>query len=1209
MKFPTVFTSRFLALVFVSVFLNAAVVHSSEAAIQLVPVLQGLSSPVYVTSAHDGSQRLFVVEQPGRVQVLASGATAPSLFVDISPKVLFGGEQGLLGLAFHPQFASNSRFFVNYTRRSDGATVVAEYHASADPNVTAASEIVLLVIAQPFANHNGGMIEFGSDGFLYIGMGDGGSAFDPGNRAQDVNELLGKILRIDVDHPAGGNLYASPPGNPFAGATPGRDEIYALGVRNPFRFSFDRQTGQLYVGDVGQNVLEEVDIVTAGGNYGWRVYEGTQCTNVDPGLCTPTNFVGPIAQYDHSGGRCSIVGGYVYRGTRATLPVGTYVFGDFCSGEIFSLATGVPNQLLDTALSISSFGEDEAGEIYVVGLGGTVHRISSLSGAATTTTLTSSANPATLGASVAFTATVTGTTPTGSVSFAADAGPPITGCSAIGFTGGSGNLKTAICSTSSLAPGTHSIIANYGGDAGNAASSSLPLSQVINPVVSASASFLGTDTATQGNWKGRYGSDGYAILNDSTNYPAYAQVSASGKSDFVWAAQSDADVRTLQRGGAAGRIAACWYSDGGFSVDVNLTDQATHQLALYLLDWDGVNRVTRVDVLDAATQQVLATQTVQSYQAGVYLRFSVRGHVTLRFSNVSSLNAVLSGLFFDPATPPATYAVSGTVTAGGAALSGVNLTTTGALSCTPSDAAGHYTCSVPQGGSGTVTPALSGYTFTPPSRSYSNVAANQTAQDYVASPVVSAPPAWNTFAQDAQHTAQSTTASQPLNQIHWQTPVDLQPQYSGTSLLIHYGSPLITNANTVIVPVKTGATGGFRVEARGGNDGALKWSLPTDYILPPHAWTPVFGPALTAQPRLYFPGAGGTVYFRDQPDASAGASGQIAFYGLSNYQANPQAYDAGVMINTPIVSDSSGNIFFGFQTIGATPLALTSGIARINASGQGTWTSVTTAAADPTITKVVHNSAPALSRDLGTLYVAVSDGNAGYLVALNSTTLDPVARVRLKDPKSGQDARLPDDGSASPTVGPDDDVYFGVLGSPPLDNHFRGWLLHFDRSLSLAKIPGAFGWDDTASIVPAQIVPSYQGSSAYLLMTKYNNYTQAGGDGQNKLAVLDPNATQSDPVTLVSVMKEVLTIVGPTPETSGGVKEWCINSAAVDPLTRSILANSEDGKLYRWDLTTNTLSQSVVLTSGIGEAYTSTVIGVDGHVYAINNATLFAVGH
>ena len=422
---------------------------------------------------------MFVVEQPGRIQVLAHGASAPSLFVDISSKVLFGGEQGLLGLAFHPQFAANSRFFVNYTRRPDGATVIAEYRASADPTVTAASEIPLLVIAQPYTNHNGGMIEFGADGYLYVGMGDGGSANDPENRAQNVNELLGKILRIDVDHPAGSQAYSSPADNPFAGAIPGRDEIYALGLRNPFRFSFDRPTGQLYVGDVGQNQLEEVDIVTLGKNYGWRVYEGTQCTNLDPALCTPTNFVPPIAQYDHSAGRCSIIGGYVYRGSAGTLPVGTYVFGDFCTGEIFSLTGGVINLLLDTTLSIASFGEDEGGEIYVVGLGGTVHRLAPLSSTATTTTLASSGSPSLVGASVTFTATVTGSAPSGTVAFTAD-GSTLSGCGAVSLPAGSAPSKSVTCATASLGAGVHSIVATYAGDFANDASTSPALTQVVS---------------------------------------------------------------------------------------------------------------------------------------------------------------------------------------------------------------------------------------------------------------------------------------------------------------------------------------------------------------------------------------------------------------------------------------------------------------------------------------------------------------------------------------------------------------------------------------------------------------------------------------------------------------------------------------------------------------------------------------------------------
>ncbi|HKP87880.1 MAG TPA: PQQ-dependent sugar dehydrogenase, partial [Blastocatellia bacterium] len=342
---------------------------------ELVPVFSGLADPVFLTNAHDGTNRLFVIEKPGRIRVAQPGATSTSVFLDISSRVLSSGsEQGLLGLAFHPQFATNRRFFVNYTRRNDGATVVAEYQASqSNANVADANETVLLVIAQPFANHNGGMVEFGRDGFLYIGMGDGGSANDPGNRAQNTNELLGKILRIDVDRRDGSQPYSSPADNPFAG-TAGRDEIYAYGLRNPWRFSFDRVTGDLYAADVGQGAREEINIITRGGNYGWRVMEGNSCTNNDPGLCNPSRFIAPITEYNHTNGRCSITGGYVYRGTQASLPLGAYVYGDFCTGEIFLLSGGASSLLMDTSLPISSFGEDEAGEIYVVSLAGTVQR-------------------------------------------------------------------------------------------------------------------------------------------------------------------------------------------------------------------------------------------------------------------------------------------------------------------------------------------------------------------------------------------------------------------------------------------------------------------------------------------------------------------------------------------------------------------------------------------------------------------------------------------------------------------------------------------------------------------------------------------------------------------------------------------------------------------------------------------------------------------
>jgi glucose/arabinose dehydrogenase len=361
----------------------------SITAVQLQTLFTGLSNTVYVTNAHDGTNRLFIIEKAGRIMVAQPGATTTGVFLNITSRVLStGSEQGLLGLAFHPHYLMNGRFFVNYTRQTDGATVVAEYHVSAsDPNVADTTETVLLVIPQPFTNHNGGMMEFGRDGYLYIGMGDGGSANDPGNRAQNINNLLGKILRIDVDHPNGSVPYSSPADNPFSGSMPGADEIYAVGMRNPWRFSFDRATGELYVGDVGQGVWEEIDIVTRGGNYGWRVLEGKHCTGNDPALCTAASpcdvngYACPIFEYDHSAGRCSITGGYVYRGARSTVPVGLYIFADYCTGEIWQLnpPDGAGNRtrtlLADTAFNITSFGEDEAGEIYVVAQSGTVARL------------------------------------------------------------------------------------------------------------------------------------------------------------------------------------------------------------------------------------------------------------------------------------------------------------------------------------------------------------------------------------------------------------------------------------------------------------------------------------------------------------------------------------------------------------------------------------------------------------------------------------------------------------------------------------------------------------------------------------------------------------------------------------------------------------------------------------------------------------------
>ena len=343
----------------------------TPSSIALEPIVsEGLYDPLYVTHAGDASGRLFVVEQPGRIRVIQNGRLLRAPFLDMRTQVSYGGERGLLGLAFHPAYKQNGRYFVNYTREPDGATVVAEYRVSANANVSQTAGKQLLVVPQPYANHNGGMVEFGPDGYLYISLGDGGAGGDPGNRGQNRQELLGKILRIDVDH---GDPYAIPPDNPFATGS-GRPEVFAYGFRNPWRFSFDRQTGELWAADVGQNDWEEVDVVRLGGNYGWRIMEGAHCYRPSSG-CGRDGLVMPVAEYRNRGSRCSITGGYVYRGSKIPTLVGAYLYGDYCSGEIFSLADGKQRMLLSTGLRISSFGEDEQGQVYVVGHGGTVHRL------------------------------------------------------------------------------------------------------------------------------------------------------------------------------------------------------------------------------------------------------------------------------------------------------------------------------------------------------------------------------------------------------------------------------------------------------------------------------------------------------------------------------------------------------------------------------------------------------------------------------------------------------------------------------------------------------------------------------------------------------------------------------------------------------------------------------------------------------------------
>jgi glucose/arabinose dehydrogenase len=350
----------------------------------LVLVAEGFDQPVHVT-APAGDTRLFVVEQTGRVKVVKDGAVLPVPFLDLATRVSLGSEQGLLSIAFDPGYASNGRVFVSYTDLQ-GDTRIVRYHVSADPDrLDPQSGDTILAVDQPYANHNGGLVAFGPDGYLYIGLGDGGSGGDPQGNGQRLTTLLGKILRIDVAD--GRRLYAVPPDNPFVGQGGGvKGEIWSYGLRNPWRFSFDRVTGDLYIGDVGQGAWEEIDVATAasgrgrGVNYGWNVMEGAHCYSAP--TCSTAGLALPLVEYGHGEG-CSVTGGHVYRGTAVPALAGHYFYADYCEGWIrsFRLDGGAATDehswagILDAGGPISSFGEDGVGELYVVQHGGRVWRI------------------------------------------------------------------------------------------------------------------------------------------------------------------------------------------------------------------------------------------------------------------------------------------------------------------------------------------------------------------------------------------------------------------------------------------------------------------------------------------------------------------------------------------------------------------------------------------------------------------------------------------------------------------------------------------------------------------------------------------------------------------------------------------------------------------------------------------------------------------
>ena len=342
-------------------------------------VVDGLGSPVQFVDANDGTGRFFIVQKTGQVLTYKDGAVLHDPFLDISGHVSGSSEQGLLSIALHPKFKENGTFFIDYTDRNGNSqierwTVRKDNPDVADPN----SATTILEQDQPYPNHNGGLLLFGPDGYLYIGFGDGGSGGDPDGNGQDLGVLLGKILRIDVDHTVEDLPYAIPADNPYINRSDARSEIWAYGLRNPWRFSFDRETGDLYIADVGQGQYEEADFDPAGKgglDFGWVIMEGPVCYEQDN--CDQSGLTMPFFSYTHAEGGCSITGGYVYRGTAIPALTGAYLAGDYCSGLVWAVnpETGKASAPVETKLSISSFAEDAEGELYLVDLNGAIYKI------------------------------------------------------------------------------------------------------------------------------------------------------------------------------------------------------------------------------------------------------------------------------------------------------------------------------------------------------------------------------------------------------------------------------------------------------------------------------------------------------------------------------------------------------------------------------------------------------------------------------------------------------------------------------------------------------------------------------------------------------------------------------------------------------------------------------------------------------------------
>lgn len=460
-----------------------------------------------------------------------------------------------------------------------------------------------------------------------------------------------------------------------------------------------------------------------------------------------------------------------------------------------------------------------------------------------------------------------------------------------------------------------------------------------------------------------------------------------------------------------------------------------------------------------------------------------------------------------------------------------------------------------------------------------------------------------------------------MNRIKW----SVQMNENLTGGAAHYGQMLVTSANTVILMVRT-ASNGYDLVAYDGGTGAVKYRIATDYTQPPTSWLvpvqPVLVNALSGL-RLYYPGAGGTIWRLDNPDSNTpGTPVRIVFYGTeATYLADQANFNTAVQVNTPITADSDGNLFFGTRVTGTAPAPLSSTqsfLVRIDgATETGTYIDCGTATADGNVSRITHGSAIGLSNDEQTLYVAMKgtlSTTAPYLVAMDATSLTTINKVLLKDPRNGNNASVTDVSTSSPMIAPDDHVYFGVQANP--GNGSRGWLLHFNEDLTVEYTAGGFGWDYTPGVVPASMVPSYEGPSTYLLFCKYNNYVSGDGNGINTIAILDPNSTQVDfhsTAPGLVQMRQVLTLASPSADPAfttwiGAAREWCINASAVNPPNGSVYFNNEDGHAYRWDLSTNSLTESIQLNSGIGQPYVPTVIGPDGTIFTLNGGYMFALG-